>query len=81
METKIVNITIHERNYKRRVKYNDRKEFDTLIVNLQDAGKNRSFQIDSKYLPDNDSIHLIYDPITHAVRWSPKEIAAYITEI
>lgn len=80
MTTKTINLTIHDGNYKRRVRYNDRKEFDTLIVNLQDGIKNRSFQIDSNFLPDKDSIHLIYNPITHEVNWSPKEITTHITE-
>lgn len=81
MNSKNINLTIHEGNYNRRVKYNDRNGFDILIVNLQDGNTNRSFQIDSTYLPDNDSIHLKYNPITREVTWSPKELESHITEI
>ena len=80
MKTKTINLTIHDGNYKRRVKYNDSKEFDTLVINLQDDIKTRSFQIDSNFLSDKDSIHLLYNPVTREVNWSPKEIADHITE-
>lgn len=81
MTTKIKNLEIHEGNYKRRVRYNDKKEFDVLVVNLNDGCTNRSFQIESKYLPDTDSIHLMYNPTTHEVGWSPKEINNHVVEV
>ena len=37
MTTKTRNLRIHEGNYNRRVNYNDRKEFEVLIINLQDG--------------------------------------------
>ena len=81
MTTKIKNLEIHEGNYNRRVRYNDKKEFDVLIVNLNDGYTNRSFQIDAKHLPETDSIHLKYDPISHNVSWSPKEIISHVVEV
>ncbi len=81
MKIKTNNLRIHEGNYNRRVKYNDRKEFDVLVVNLQDGTRNRSFQVESKYLPETDSIHLKYNPDTHEVSWSPKSIINHVNEI
>ena len=62
METKIINLKIHGKNYNRRIRYNDKSDFDMLIVNLNDGISERKFQIESKYLTDNDSIHLKYGP-------------------
>ena len=81
MTTKITNLEIHEGNYNRRVRFKDKNEFNVLIVNLNDGYTNRSFQIDAKYLPETDSIHLIYDPITHDVSWRPKEIINHVVEV
>lgn len=81
METKTRNLRIHEGNYHRRVKYDNRKEFDVLVINLQDGVKKRSFQVESKYLPETDSIHLKYNPETHEVSWSPKSIISHIEDI
>lgn len=78
---KPINLTIHGKNYNRRVKYNDKNAFDILIVNLNDGISERSFQIESKYLTDNDSIHLKYDPVSHCVSWSPKEISNHVVEL
>lgn len=81
MTTKTINLTIHEGNYNRRVRYNDRSQFDLLIVNVTDGTKVRSFQIESVHLTDKDSIHLKFDPDNHSVTWSPKEVNKYVTEI
>lgn len=81
MIPKTRNLKIKEGNYNRRVKYNDKNNFDVLIVNLQDGIRERSFRIESKYLPDNDSIHLIYNPISHEVGWSPKKIISHVDEV
>ena len=81
MIIKTVNLKIHEGKYNRRVRYNDRNEFEVLIVNLQDGLKERSFQIESKYLPDTDSIHLKYNPETREVSWSPREIISHVIEV
>lgn len=81
MTTKTINLTINEGNYYRRVRYNDRSQFDLLIVNVTDGTKVRSFQIKSAHLTDKDSIHLKFDPDNHNVTWSPKEVNKYVTEI
>ena len=83
MITKTKNFKIHEGNYNRRVKYKDKNKngFDVLVINLDDGCTNRSFQIDAKYLPETDSIHLKYNPISHEVSWSPKEIINHVVEV
>lgn len=81
MEMKIINLKIHDRNYNRRIRYNDKSDFDMLIVNLNDGISERKFQIESKYLTDKDSIHLKYDPVFHGVSWSPKEIINHVVEV
>lgn len=81
MTTKTVNLTYHEGNSNRRVKYNDKKSFDVLVVNFNDGTKTRSFQIKSEYLTDNDSIHLKYDPISHKISWSPTSINEHVKEL
>lgn len=70
MEVKEIELEIHPGNYRRRVRYNQ-KDFDILVVSLQDDEEKRYFAIAVNYLPDTDSIHLIYDPSTRGVRWSP----------
>lgn len=81
MGNKTVNLKISGKNYNRRVKYNDKSDFDLLIVNLNDGISERKFQIESKYLTDRDSIHLKYDPVSHGVSWSPKEISNHVVEV
>lgn len=81
MEKRIKNYKIHESNYDRRVNYKDKKEFDLLVVNLNDGTDERSFQIESRYLPETDSIHLKYDPDSRDVSWSPKEIISHVIEV
>ena len=77
---KRVNLTFHEGNTRRRVKYNQ-KDFDVLQINFTDNNITRLFEIPVAYLPDKDSIHLDYDPLTKSVSWSPKEIISHIVEI
>lgn len=81
METRIRNYKIHGKNYNRRVNYKDKNEFDVLIVKLNDGTDERSFQIESRYLPETDSIHLKYDPDSRNVSWSPKEIISHVVEV
>lgn len=81
MNDKIVQLEIHGKNYRRRVRYNNKRDFDMLIVNLNDGISERTFQIESKYLTDRDSIHLKYDPVSHGVSWSPKEISYHVVEV
>lgn len=80
MSTKIINLKIHGSNYNRRVNYKDKNEFEVLVVNLNDGTDERSFQIESRYLPETDSIHLKYDPDSRDVSWSPKEIISHVVE-
>lgn len=81
METRIKNYKIHGTNYNRRVNYKDKKEFDSLVVNLNDGVSERSFQIESRYLPETDSIHLKYYPDSRDVSWSPKGIISHVVEV
>lgn len=81
MITKTVNLTYREGNNNRRVKYNDRRCFDVLVVNFNDGSKTRSFQIKSEHLTANDSIHLKYDPVSHKVSWSPSSINEHVKEL
>lgn len=81
MKNKIINLQIHDGNYNRRVKYNDKNEFDLLIINFQDGVKIRTFQVESKYLPETDSIHLKYNPENHEIKWSPRIIISHIVEL
>ena len=81
MKIKTINLSIHEGNYNRRVKYNDKTEFDVLIVHLQNGFNTRTFQIESKYLTENDSIHLKFNPETQEVSWSPKSIISHVVEL
>lgn len=81
MLTKIINLEIHGKNYNRRVNYKDKNEFDVLIVKLNDGTDERSFQIESRYLSETDSIHLKYDPDSRNVSWSPKEIISHVVEV
>lgn len=69
-EVKEIELEVHPTNYHRRVKYKQ-KDFDILVVSLQDEEEKRYFAIEVNYLPDTDSIHLIYDPSNRNVRWSP----------
>lgn len=81
MIIKTTNLTIHEGNYNRRVRYKNKKEFDVLVINLLNGDNTRSFQIESTYLPETDSVHLKFNPETHEVNWSPKSIISQVVEI
>ena len=69
-EAKEIELEIHPTNYYRRVRYKQ-KDFDILVVSLQDEEEKRYFAIDVKYLTNKDSIHLEYDPYTRNVQWKP----------
>ncbi len=73
LEVKEIELTIHPENYNRRVKYKE-KDFDVLVVSLDDKGDIRYFAIPASALPDNDSIHLKYDPVSKKVGWSPQSL-------
>ena len=62
LKIKEIELQLHDGNYKRRVQY---KEKADLI---------RKFAISANCLPNSDSIHLIFDPNTHKVSFSPQEI-------
>lgn len=83
METKTVNLIYHAdtENKKRRVKYGDRNSFSKLIVSFTDGNVTRVFQFDSKDLPDQDSIHLNYEPETKSISWSPAEMNSKVIEL
>ncbi len=77
---KRVNLTFHEGNNNRRVRYNQ-KDFDVLVVSFTVDNDTRLFEISVDHLPDNDSIHLKYDPFTRSISWSPQNIEQYVVEI
>ncbi len=77
LKIKEIELQLHEGNYNRRnrrVKYNE-KDFDILVISFKEkADSIRRFAISAKCLPNSDSIHLIFDPNTRIVRFSPQEI-------
>ena len=77
---KRVNLTFHEGNNNRRVWYYQ-KDFDVLVVSFTVDDNTRLFEISADHLPDNDSIHLKYDPFTKSISWSPQNIEQYVVEI
>lgn len=68
---KEIELEIHQGNYRRRVKY-DNKDFDFLVVSIKDETGKRYFALSARILPDKDSIHMIYDPLSKNIQWSPK---------
>lgn len=68
---KEIEIKIHQGNYRRRVKY-DNKDFNLLVVSLKIETEKRYFALSASILPDNDSIHIIYDPLSKSIQWSPQ---------
>lgn len=81
LKIKEIELQLHEGNYNRRVKYNE-KDFDILVISFKEkadlirkfAISIRKFAISANCLPNSDSIHLIFDPNTHKVSFSPQEI-------
>ena len=74
LKIKEIELQLHEGNYNRRVKYNE-KDFDILVISFKEkADLIRKFAISVNCLPNSDSIHLISDPNTHKVSFSPQEI-------
>lgn len=74
LKIKEIELQLHDGNYNRRVKYNE-KDFDILVISFKEkADSIRKFAISAKCLPNSDSIHLIFDPNTHKVSFSPQEI-------
>ena len=74
LKIKEIELQLHEGNYNRRVKYNE-KDFDILVISFKEkADSIRKFAISATCLPNSDSIHLIFDPNTRIVRFSPQEI-------
>ena len=73
LKIKEIELQLHG-NYNRRVQYNE-KDFDILVISFKEkADSIRRFAISAKCLPNSDSIHLIFDPNTRIVRFSPQEI-------
>lgn len=68
---KEIELEIHPGNYRRRVRYNN-KDFDFLVVSIKDETGKRYFTIPASILPDNDSIHVIYDPLSKNIHWTPQ---------
>lgn len=67
-------------NKNRRVKYGNKEDFDTLLVQFTHGNKVRHFEIKSEDLPNKDSIHLKFDPYVETINWSPKEINSKAVE-
>ena len=62
LKIKEIELQLHEGNYNRRVKYNE-KDFDILVISFKEkADSIRRFAISAKCLPNSDSIHLILNP-------------------
>lgn len=68
---KEIELEIHQGNYRRRVKY-DNKDFDILVVSIKNESGKRYFALSASILPDKDSIHIIYDPLSENIQWSPR---------
>ncbi len=75
-----INFDRNTNNY--RCKYNDRYSFDILEVSCHYKGTTRIFRIESKYLPDKDSIHFRahLDNSSLTIVWD-KAIEAYMQEV
>ena len=74
LKIKEIELQLHDGNYNRRVKYNE-TDFDILVISFKEkADLIRKFAISVNCLPNSDSIHLIFDPNTRIVRFSPQEI-------
>ena len=68
---KEIELEIHQRNYRRRVKY-DNKDFDILVVSIKNETDKRYFALSASILPDKDSIHLLHHPLSKNIQWSPQ---------
>ena len=74
LKIKEIELQLHDGNYNRRVQYNER-DFDILVISFKEkADLIRKFAISANCLPNSDSIHLIFDPNTHKVSFSPQKI-------
>ena len=74
LKIKEIELQLHDGNYNRRVRYNE-KDFDILVISFKEkTDLIRKFAISANCLPNSDSIHLIFDPNTHKVSFSPQEI-------
>ena len=63
-----------------RCKYGDKHSFDVLEINIHYQNENATFTIESKYLPDTDSIHFTAEKEGDTINliWSPKSIIPHI---
>ena len=78
LKIKEIELQLHEGNYNRRVQYNE-KDFDILVISFKEkADLIKKIAISANCLPNSDSIHLIFDPNTRIIRFSPQEINTYI---
>ena len=74
LKIKEIELQLHDGNYNRRVRYNE-KDFDILVISFKEkTDLIRKFAISANCLPNSDPIHLIFDPNTHKVSFSPQEI-------
>jgi hypothetical protein len=85
METKIVRRNVHlERKSKcYKCQYSDKRDFDKLSIEITfENNPWKTFEIESKYLPDAESIHFYVYPNGDSIRveWN-KNVSDYIREV
>ena len=69
-------------NTHRRVQYNE-KDFDVLVVKVQDDRGIRYFAISAKKISDNDSasVYFDYDPTTRKLQWTSASDVVEVTAL
>ena len=74
LKIKEIELQLHDGNYNRRVRYNE-KDFDILVISFKEkTDLIRKLSISANCLTISYSIHLIFDPNTYKVSFSPQEI-------
>lgn len=66
-----------------RCKYDDKNAFEILQIPCNYGLETRVYEIESKYLPDSDSIHFKAKPNgdSFTIQWIPKALDVYIKRI
>ena len=66
-----------------RCKFGDKNTFDILRVTCTYGSETRVYEIESKYLPDRDSIYFNAYPKENSftIQWRSKDIESHITRI
>ncbi len=68
-----------------RCKYNDRNDFDILRINISFKGElKESYEIESKNLPEGDSIHFKAEPAPDGfkiISWTNKSVKEHIKKV